>query len=522
MGHGKGPRVPEGRRSAAGIIFRAEMRSEGRMFREMIGGHPFLVYFFLFLFLGMMYLAVVILGYVSNNMETGKDNLISDEGSVWMGLFSMLVGRNAGQGLRCALKKKSLPVVQVQPVTLEQIMWGKIWYVVLSSLMFFAFTFSTLLLCFRIYQYRNDNAIDFTVTYSVIIIAVELAVIAAFTGFMAPLVLHGRPPGGTGGRNRPLVIFGALQGAIFFTLFNLKFVPAFTVLVALLAVVNAAYVHRAAPSLYREALRMQYEGQGEYRIRTYSVINYLSVSRLSFFIRNRVAAVIAVKEVVVSFREKESFGSMMSTVGLGIAFMFSYFFLSMESRGGSDRFLHPMMVIFGLYIAGLLMNAMLAITVVGHEGKALWIVKSLPIRSRDVMHGKALSLVVTGIPAMAAAALPYMAVSLPPWHVNVVLVALFVIIPLTFTGIGIAGGAMFGSYGEDKGRSIAAQFIVMFFCMIMLLFVAGLPVIAVIDNGPRTGFMVTLVVLVFAYNIYRLGIALAARGFERVDAEDYM
>ena len=190
--------------------------------------------------------------------------------------------------------------------------------------------------------------------------------------------------------------------------------------------------------------------------------------------------------------------------------------------GVNPFIIHPMMVVFGLYIAGLLMNAMLAISVVGHEGKALWILKSLPLRSRDVMHGKALSLVVTGIPAMAVVAVPYMVVSLLPWYVNVVLFALFLIIPLTFTGIGIAGGALFGSYGDDKGRSIAAQFIVMSVCMIMLIVVAGLPVTTVIEYGPRAGFITTLIMLAISYNIYRIGILLAAKGFNKVDAEDYM
>ncbi len=513
---------PELRR-ATRIIFRAELRSEGRMFREMMTDHPVMAYFFLLLFLGMIYFTVAVMGFITHNVGTDGGSVISDEGSVWMSLFSLLIGRNAAQTLRCALKKKSIPIVMAQPMTRDNLMWGKIQYVVLSGLMFFGFTFSMLLLCFGVYQYRHPtDGIDFTVTPFVIVIAVELATIAAFTGFMTPLLLHGRKPAGTPGRHRPILIFGALQVLIFQTVFNLNFDPLFVLILAFLVVLSIIYIRFAAPPLFREALSMQYEGEGEYRLRTHTVINYLTVSKLSYFIRNRMAAIIAVKEIVVSFREKESYGSMMATAGLGIIFMLSYFFFPLQTGEGMENYIHPMMIVFGLYIAGLLMNAMLAISVVGHEGKALWILKSLPLRSRDVMHGKALSLVVTGIPAMAVVAVPYMAVSLPPWHVNVVVCALFLIVPLTFTGVGIAGGALFGSYGDDKGRSIAAQFIVMFVCMIMMLFVAGLPVIAVIEFGPRTGFITTIIVLFLSYNIYRLGIMLAASGFRKVDAEDFM
>jgi len=184
---------------------------------------------------------------------------------------------------------------------------------------------------------------------------------------------------------------------------------------------------------------------------------------------------------------------------------------------------YPIMVSFMLYIEGSFMVTLGSISLIGKEGKRLWILRSLPVSGYEVLNGKALSVIIPSIVGGFIMVIPLLYLTELPAGQNFIFLVLTLCIILSFSGIGIIAGTKYPNFTEGARGSpdIVFQMFILFICLMLLGFIIIPPMTFYYNYGTTPGLAVALLVLVFCYAVFINGVRMGESIFDRLSAEEY-
>ena len=175
-----------------------------------------------------------------------------------------------------------------------------------------------------------------------------------------------------------------------------------------------------------------------------------------------------------------------------------------------------------LYLGALLQCTMLGSTILGVEGKRLWIMKSNPVESLVIMKGKAAALVIMAIPGLLSIWIPICLLVAFPFKVTIFFGQCLLILIFSNTGLGVWAGSAFANFEEsERGNpDILVQFMLMgtsaLFSSILLILPAT---VMLLDHnlGLLTGFIFILV----SIGILIAGVRASASSYRSIFIDSY-
>ena len=149
------------------------------------------------------------------------------------------------------------------------------------------------------------------------------------------------------------------------------------------------------------------------------------------------------KEVTSSIRERDVLSSAFSTFSIAALLIFWWYKVGLPTEPVGDlppKLYYPGMLAISMYLGALLQCTMLGSTILGVEGKRLWIMKSNPVESVLIMKGKAVALLMMALPGLLAIWLPICILAQFPLKVTLFFGECLIILILCNTGLGIWSG----------------------------------------------------------------------------------
>ena len=487
--------------------FRTSLRSSFQSFKK-----RFASTFFIFI-LGIIFsfACIRLMNFVIQNPELFPEGSNEGYGTILVVYFSLFTLRSAGITYRKIVKSKIMDLYLVQPVVPRSIMLGQFFSVLVPNVLI---TSGMLLIFF------TGNIITKTNIYveiEFLILMYLFSFLSALSGFMFSLIGSLHP------FSRKLSFLIAL----------------FPILLALLLVSNAAHLNPTLAmiivlvctvllliffyfmdNIFVEALE-------SYKINSSSHKNPVRILQFKWLspIVGRRAAAICSKEVTSSIRERDVLSSAFSTFSVSLLMVFWWFKVGIPNEPIGDlppKLYYPGMLAISLYLGALLQCTMLGSTMLGVEGKRLWIMKSNPVESLLIMRGKAFALLFMALPGLLSIWIPICILASFPLEVTIFFGECVLILLLVNTGLGIWAGSAFANFDEsDRGNpDILVQFMLMgtsaFFSSILLI----LPASVMLYNH-NIGLLAGAIFVILSYAIMIAGIRASSSAYRSIYIDSY-
>ena len=177
------------------------------------------------------------------------------------------------------------------------------------------------------------------------------------------------------------------------------------------------------------------------------------------------------KEILDRWRSKETKASVsiVAVIGIGLLFMFYQLGPDPDLGLGLEEFFYPIFIGMSVFLAVSLQIVIPSLTLFGREGKRLWAMKVLPIKPRDVVYGKLISMMVFSPMILISIALPLpIILGYPITHVLFILFSTAALIFVS-SGIAIWAAARFPNFDESVNGApdVMTMYIVMMSCLIL-------------------------------------------------------
>tara|TARA_B110000196_G_C21114522_1_gene649723 strand:- start:596 stop:1774 length:1179 start_codon:yes stop_codon:yes gene_type:complete len=253
-------------------------------------------------------------------------------------------------------------------------------------------------------------------------------------------------------------------------------------------------------------------------------IRILQFKWLGSLLGARVSSICS-KEVISSIREKDVLSSAFSTFSIAFILVFWWFKMGIPSEPIGDlpsTLYYPGMLAISMYMGALLQCTMLGSTMLGVEGKRMWIMKSNPVESILIMKGKASALIMMALPGLIAIWIPICILAGFPLKVTIFFGECLLILIFCNTGLGIWAGSAFANFDEsDRGNpDILVQFMLMgtsaFFSSIILI----LPATVMLWNH-NLGLFAGLIFSFVSFGIMFAGIRAASSSYRHIFIDSY-
>lgn len=259
------------------------------------------------------------------------------------------------------------------------------------------------------------------------------------------------------------------------------------------------------------------------------------------------------KELKIAIREREFVGNLLVTVSIAALLVITFAFFPMQivtpedakrpppdvwdemtdeerdeweedraDRMERQKYIYPLLVGFAIFINSLLLGALSSLAMVGVEGKALWNLKSLPLRGGEVMWAKAMAVFLVAWPVIMGTALAIPLMGRFPLEVVVFLFVEANAFLLAFVGIGTYGAASYPNF-DQMGRGmpdLLIQILMVIVAFAVAVFIGGIPAL-LLNWDYLIGMISAMAALLWGILIFRKGISAAARRYDLIDAEAY-
>jgi hypothetical protein len=273
--------------------------------------------------------------------------------------------------------------------------------------------------------------------------------------------------------------------------------------------------------------RIFIEALESYKINSSSHKNpmrFLQFKWLRSVLGNRVSSICS-KEVISSIRERDVLSSAFSTFSIAFILIFWWFKMGIPTEPVGDLPLtlyYPGMLAISLYMGALLQCTMLGSTMLGVEGKRLWIMKSNPVESLLIMKGKASALIMMALPGLVAIWLPICILAAFPIKVTLFFGECVLIIIFCNTGLGIWAGSAFANFDEsDRGNpDILVQFMLMGTSALFSSIILILPASVMLWNH-NIGLFAGLIFIFVSFGILLAGIRAASSSYKSIFIDSY-
>ena len=487
--------------------FRTSLRSSFQSFRK-----RFASTFFIF-FLGIIFsfACIRLMNFVIQNPELFPEGSNEGYGTILLVYFSLFTLRSAGITYRKIVKSKIMDLYLVQPVVPRSIMLGQFFSVLIPNLLIA----SGMLLIFFTGNFVTNTNIHVEMEF--LILLYLFSFLSALSGFMFSLI----------GSLYPFSRKLSFLIALFPILLALLLVsntahqnPTLAIIIVLVCTLLLLIFFYFMDNIFVEALE-------SYKINSSSHKNPVRILQFQWLspIVGRRASAICSKEVTSSIRERDVLSSAFSTFSISLLMIFWWFKVGIPNEPVGNlppKLYYPGMLAISLYLGALLQCTMLGTTMLGVEGKRLWIMKSNPVESLLIMRGKAFALLFMALPGLLSIWLPICILAKFPFEVTLFFGECVLILLFVNTGLGIWSGSAFANFDEsDRGNpDILVQFMLMgtsaFFSSIMLI----LPASVMLYNH-NIGLLAGGIFVILSYAIMIAGIRASSSAYRSIYIDSY-
>ena len=444
-------------------------------------------------------------------------------------LFLITVtGRAMGTSLRLVYRNPATELLRIIPIPGRQAYLGKLMTVMTLTMLTFS-VFFLLFLSFFHALYDGTVTVADGLRYSTFIFLI--AIFGTLTGFILPLVYYLPAPV----RNRilPVVVPPVVAGALVISVSDLEvtFLVAdgglvFPLLLFLLSLIQVAIVLNMS-WYFNEAMTTYLPDLDTERFLTPRLVSLISWLRArgpdGAGLISHSRAVMA-KELLSTLRDR--YFHIYASVTFMLTVMGIIMILSIPDEVLDENWgwlVVPTVVGFMLFIEGAFMVTLGSLSLIGKEGKRLWVFLSLPVSGYEVLHGKVVSVIIPSIIGGYALILPILAVSDLPQGQNVVFLILTLCVILAFSGIGILAGVTYPNFTEGARGSpeIVFQMFILFVCLLMLGFMVVPPMAFYYRYGTGAGVLASSIGVIFGYGVLTSAVRKGEQLFDRFTAEAY-
>ena len=497
--------------SATYAIFEAEFKSSLRRNIQTLQKRIASTFFIFFIGLIFFFACIRLVKFVIDNPQMFPEGSNEGYGTILLIFFALFTLRTAGITYRRIIKSKRMELHLTQPISPRKIMLG-MFYSVLAPNLFISFSLLSLFFVGNIVV--NTNIV---LTREFLILFFLFTILSALSGYMFSII-------------------GALHP------FSRKFMFLATlspILIVLMIVANESHIY---PNLaiaisiscmfvlfiffyYMDTIFI--EALESYKINSSShknTVRILKFKWLRSILGNRATSICS-KEVISSIRERDVLSSAFSTFSIAFILVFWWFKVGLPSEPVGDlppTLYYPGMLAISLYMGALLQCTMLGSTILGVEGKRLWIMKSNPVESILIMKGKAAALVMMALPGLIAIWLPICLLAEFPIKVTIFFGECLFILLFCNTGLGIWAGSAFANFDEsDRGNpDILVQFMLMGTSALFSSIILILPAMVMLLDY-NIGLLAGLIFVVVAFGIMFAGIRSAASAYRYIFIDSY-
>ena len=452
-----------------------------------------------------------IMNFVIQNPDLFPEGSNEGYGTILLIYFSLFTLRSAGITYRKIVKSKIMDMYLVQPIVPRSIMLGQFFSVFVPN---FIIT-SGMLLVFFAGNFIMKTNIEVEMEFLVLVFLFSF--LSALSGFMFSLI----------GSLHPFSRKLSFLVALFPILLALLLVanaahqdPTLAVIIVLVCALLLLIFFYFMDNIFVEALE-------SYKINSSSHKNSVRILKFNWlnYILGRRASSICSKEVISSIRERDVLSSAFSTFSISLLLVFWWFKVGMPNEpiaGLPSKLYYPGMLAISLYLGSLLQCTMLGSTMLGVEGKRLWIMKSNPVESLLIMKGKASALVFMALPGLISIWLPISLLVKFPFEVTLFFGECVLILLFLNTGLGIWSGSAFANFDEsDRGNpDILVQFMLMgtsaLFSSILLI----LPATVMLWNH-NIGLVAGGIFVFLSYAMMIAGVRASASAYRSIFIDSY-
>ena len=492
-------------------IFHAELKSSLRKniqaFQKRIAG----TFFIFFIGLIFSFACIRLIKFVIENPQLFPEGSTQGYGTILLIFFALFTLRTTGITYRKIIKSKRMDLHLVQPITPRQIMLGMFYSIVTPNL----FLSALLLSLFFLGNIVTNTGIALSNEF--LILFFLLSILSSLSGYIFSIA------GALYPFSRKLTFLMTLSPIIIVLMLvanESHLYPDIAIAVCLVCLFVLSVFFYFMDGLFVEALE-------SYKINSSSHKNPIRILQFNWLnsILGIRASSICSKEVISSIRERDVLSSAFSTFSIAFILVFWWFKVGLPSEPIGDlpiTLYYPGMLAMSLYIGTLLQCTMLGSTILGVEGKRLWIVKSNPVESVLIMKGKAAALVMMALPGLVAIWLPICILAQFPLKVTLFFGECLLILLFCNTGLGIWSGSAFANFDEsDRGNpDILVQFMLMGTSALFSAIVLTIPGTFMLWNHD-VGLITGLIFSVISFGILLAGIRSAASAYRSIFIDSY-
>jgi hypothetical protein len=492
-------------------IFYSDILTSYRVFVDRIKKHPILTVFFGFIAIGITWM-IVNISIRLQNMDWGEEPVYIERWVFSIVFFSFIFGKVALYTYRKVLKEREMLTLFSQPVEITQIMIGKF----LANF----FYISVLLLTgfLLIYSWIIIEIGFIGIPLDILAEGLLLGLLGLSLGYTIPIQLQLKPFTRKvlhlssnvmliGIVSIPIRFF--IRDAVFFTIL---------VIITIVSYILVAYTNKFTLSAWLAQLSKPLASDEAGRDR-------LIADAKQTGIISKHAWLVAKKELILLIREKDAIVTIIAAVFLSVASVAVYLYYGPEGVPNTSMgvYMYPGLLAVFMFLGTLMISALIGLAMISVEGRALYIIKSLPVHNLDVLKGKSLALLIIGFPIIIPMSFILPMVAQFPIHVTLFFIILSLVFVTSFTGIGIWGGTRFPNFDTTTRNmpDIMSQFFIMTVCIICTLFIGGIPAFIMIQNN-IIGILAILVALGWAVTILIVALDRGQVGYEQIGSDQYM
>ena len=497
--------------SASYAIFEAEFRSLTRKTFQSLKKRlaaTIIIAIIVFIF---SFACIRLLKFVIDNPELFPEGSNEGYGTILLIYFALFTLRSAGIGYRKAIKSKLMDIHLVQPIYPRQVMLGVFFSILIPNLI--------LLICFltifSIGKIVTNTDIPLDTDFVVLIFL--LSFLSSLCGLMFSIVGSLHP---FSRKVQFLMTLSPLLVALMFVANGAHNYPDISIAVVLGCTVLLLIFFYNMDSIFEEAIE-------SYKLNSSLHKNPLRILKFDWLksVLGRRASSICSKEVTSSLRERDFLSSAFSTFSISLIMIFWWFKVGIPTEPVGDlppKLYYPGMLAISLYLGALLQCTMLGSTLLGVEGKRMWIMKSNPVESHLIMKGKAAAIIMMAIPGQLAIWLPICILAQFPLKVTIFFGMCLLILTFSNTGLGVWAGSTFANFDEsDRGNpDILVQFMLMgtsaLFSSILLILPATVMLIQ-----HDLGLFAGIIFVAASFGILLAGVRAAASSYRSIFIDSY-
>ena len=492
-------------------IFEAEFKSSLRRNIQTLQKRIAGTFFIFFIGLIFSFACIRLAKFVIDNPQLFPEGSNEGYGTILLIFFALFTLRTTGTTYRRIIKSKRMELHLAQPISPRQIMLGMFYSVLAPNL----FISVSLLSIFSVGNIVVNT--DIVLTKEFLILYFLFTILSALSGYMFSIVGALHP------FSRKFTFLATLAPILIVLMLvanESHIYPDYAIAISVLCMFVLFIFFYYMDTIFIEALESYKVNSSSHK----NTVRILKFRWLNLILGNRSSSICS-KEVISSIRERDVLSSAFSTFSIAFILVFWWFKVGLPSEPIGDlppTLYYPGMLAISLYMGALLQCTMLGSTILGVEGKRLWIMKSNPVESILIMKGKAAALVMMALPGLIAIWLPICLLAQFPVKVTIFFGECLLILLFCNTGLGIWAGSAFANFDEsDRGNpDILVQFMLMGTSALFSSIILILPSTVMLWDH-NIGLIAGLIFVVVAFGIMFAGIRSAASAYRYIFIDSY-